>query len=172
MSEETIEMPKICKVLDNFIDRIGKTAAWLNGILVLVIILQVILRYVFGHGLVVLEELQWHLYAVGIMFGISYCVVHDSHIRLDIFHDRFSQRKKEMVELFGILFLLMPIIIIILIHSWPFVAESWRIGESSDAPMGLPYRWVIKAFLPTGFVLLAVAGLSRLVRAIAFLTKA
>jgi TRAP-type mannitol/chloroaromatic compound transport system permease small subunit len=172
MSEEIKEMPKLCKALDNFIDRIGKITAWLNGILVVVIILQVILRYLFGKGLVVLEELQWHLYAVGIMIGISYCVIHDSHIRLDILHDRFSQRKKEIVELLGIVFLLMPIIIIILIHSWPFWAESWRIGEHSDAPMGLPCRWAIKAFLPIGFGLLGVAGLSRMIRAIAFLIKA
>jgi TRAP-type mannitol/chloroaromatic compound transport system permease small subunit len=171
MSEETKEIPKLCKALDKFIDRIGKTVAWLNGILVLVIILQVILRYVFGHGLVVLEELQWHLYAVGIMIGISYCTIHDSHIRLDIFHDRFSQRTKEIVELLGIVFLLMPIITIILIHSWHFVAESWRVGEHSDAPLGLPYRWAIKAFLPTGFILLAVSGVSRMIRAIAFLIK-
>lgn len=170
MSTETHEAPQFCRALDAFINRIGQLISWLAAVLVVVIIVQVILRYVFGRGLVVLEEVQWHLYAIGIMFGFSYDVVHNSHIRLDLLHDRFPRRRKEKVEIFGILFLLMPMIIVILYHSWPFLFDSIRINERSDAPMGLCCRWFIKAFLPVGFIMLGLAAISRLVRAIAYLS--
>jgi TRAP-type mannitol/chloroaromatic compound transport system permease small subunit len=169
MNPETNDAPGFCRAVDAFITRVGQVISWLAAVLIVVIILQVVLRYVFGRGLVVLEEVQWHLYAVGIMFGFSYALVHDSHIRLDLLHDRFPRPRKEKVEIFGILVLLMPMIIVILIHSWPFLYDAWRIGESSDAPMGLCCRWFIKAFLPAGFIMLGLAAVSRLVRAVSYL---
>ena len=171
MNEEVKEAPRFCKMIDETIRHIGEYFSWLNAILVVVIILQVVLRYVFGQGLVVLEELQWHLYGVGIMLGLSYCVVTDSHIRLDLLYDRFPQRGKEQVELFGNLVLLLPIVAIILLHGWPFLMESWRVGESSDSPIGICCRYVIKSFLLIGFGLLGVAALSKMMRSFTFLLK-
>ena len=171
MNEEVKEAPRFCKMIDETIRHIGEYFSWLNAILVVVIILQVVLRYIFGQGLVVLEELQWHLYGVGIMLGLSYCVVTDSHIRLDLLYDRFPQRGKEQVELFGNLVLLLPIVAIILLHGWPFLMESWRVGESSDSPIGICCRYVIKSFLLIGFGLLGVAALSKTMRSFAFLLK-
>tara|TARA_Y100000031_G_scaffold82455_1_gene90824 strand:- start:813 stop:1355 length:543 start_codon:yes stop_codon:yes gene_type:complete len=163
--------PRFSRTLDRFISGVGEAAAWLNVLLVVVIMTQVILRYVFSKGLVRLEELQWHLYAVGIMIGLSYCAARDTHIRLDLLHQRFSQRGKEIVDLLGTVFLLMPMVIIVLMHSWPFVAQSFRLMEGSDSVVGLPYRWVVKSFLLIGFGLLGLAGISRLIRAVAFLLK-
>jgi TRAP-type mannitol/chloroaromatic compound transport system permease small subunit len=164
-------IPRLSKALDKFITGVGETAAWLNVVLVVVIITQVVLRYVFSKGLVQLEELQWHLYAVGILIGLSYCATRDTHIRLDLLHHRFSERRKEVVDLVGTIFLLMPMVIILLMHSWPFVAESFRLNEGSASVVGLPYRWIVKSFLLTGFGLLALAGVSRVIRAAASLTK-
>ncbi len=169
MNEKTFKAPRICNAMDELIRRIGQYFSWFNAILVMVIILQVVLRYVFGTGLVVLEELQWHLYAVGIMIGLSYCLVEDTHIRLDLLHDRFSQRNKERVELFGHLFLLMPIIVIILVHGWDFVMDSWHVRERSDSPIGLPARYIIKSFLLVGFGLLGLGAISRIIRSLTFL---
>ncbi len=164
-------IPRLSRVLDRLIASVGEAAAWLNVALVVVIITQVVLRYVFSKGLVRLEELQWHLYAVGIMIGLSYCAARDTHIRLDLLHQRFSQRGKEIVDLLGTVFLLMPMVIIVLMHSWPFVTESFRLMEASDSVVGLPYRWVVKSFLLIGFGLLGLAGISRLIRAVAFILK-
>ena len=162
-------IPRLSRVLDRLIASVGEAAAWLNVALIAVIITQVILRYVFSSGLVKLEELQWHLYAVGIMLGLSYCATRNTHIRLDLLHQRFSRRRKEVVDLLGTVFLLMPMVIIILMHGWPFVAESFRLNEASDSVVGLPYRWVVKSFILIGFGLLGLAGVSRLIRAVAFL---
>jgi TRAP-type mannitol/chloroaromatic compound transport system permease small subunit len=164
-------LARLSKLSDRFITTIGEAAAWLNVVLIAVIITQVVLRYVFSKGLVELEELQWHLYAVGILIGLSYCATHNTHIRLDLLHQRFPQRRKEVVDLLGTVFLLMPMVIVILMHSWPFVAESFRINEASDSVVGLPYRWAIKSFLLIGFGLLGLAGVSRIIRAVAFLIR-
>jgi TRAP-type mannitol/chloroaromatic compound transport system permease small subunit len=171
MTTENNHMPRLSKILDRFISGVGEGTAWLSVVLIVVIITQVVLRYVFSSGLVILEELQWHLYGVGIMIGLSYCTIHDAHIRLDLLHHGFSQRRKEIIEFLGTLFLLMPMVIIMLMHSWPFVAESFRINEASDSVVGLPYRWFIKSFLLIGFGLLGLAGVSRLIRAVAFLIR-
>ena len=152
--------------LDHIILSIGHTVMWSNVVLIVIIILQVVLRYGFGKGLVVLEELQWHLYAIGIMFGASYAQVLDSHIRVDIIHARLSDKWKMRWDLFGIVFLLLPFLAVIFLQSLDFVSESFRLGESSDAPLGLPWRWAIKSVIPISFALLAVATVSRAVRII------
>jgi len=161
-----------CDRVDNFIRRIGHVVMWANVILIFVIILQVVLRYGFGKGLVPLEELQWHLYAIGIMFGASYSQVMDSHIRVDIIHARLSKKWRLRWDLFGTIVLLLPFIIIIFLQSLDFVHESWRVSERSDAPMGLPYRWIIKSVIPISFGLLFIATISRAVRIVASLRRA
>lgn len=174
MSSETQQdqVPnKFCDGLDAVIRNIGHFVMWTNVILIFVIILQVVLRYGFGKGLVPLEELQWHLYAIGIMFGASYSQMMDSHIRVDIIHARLSEKWRLRWDLFGTIFLLLPFILIIFHQSLDFVHESWRVSERSDAPMGLPWRWFIKSVIPISFGLLFVATISRAVRIVAQLRR-
>jgi TRAP-type mannitol/chloroaromatic compound transport system permease small subunit len=159
-------------ILDALIRTIGHVVMWSNIVLIVVIILQVVLRYGFGRGLVVLEELQWHLYAIGIMFGASYAQILDNHIRVDIIHSRLSDKWKMRWDLFGIVFLLLPFIVIIFHQSLDFVSESFRLGERSDAPLGLPWRWAIKAVIPISFALLGVATISRAIRIITNMGRA
>lgn len=155
---------RFCDAADSFIKHIGHVVMWGNGLLILVIILQVVLRYGFGHGMVMLEELQWHLYGLGIMIGASYAMVTDSHIRVDIIHAGMHQKWKDRWELFGIIFLLLPFAFVIFHQSLDFVYESLRLNESSDAPLGLPFRWIIKGVIPVSFALLILATISRAVR--------
>lgn len=174
MSSETNQekVPnKFCDALDRFILSVGHFFMCTNVILIFVIILQVVLRYGFGHGLVILEELQWHLYAIGIMFGASYAVTKDSHIRVDIVHARLSKKWRNRWDLFGIIFLLLPFAIIIFHQSLDFVHESWRVSERSDAPMGLPFRWAIKGVIPLSFAMLTLAIVSRAVRIVQALRR-
>lgn len=150
--------------IDRLIQRLTLAIGWSYVLLVLVIILQVTLRKGFSHGLIALEELQWHLYALGVMFGLAYAQTTDAHIRVDLFHSRFKTRSKRLVEILGILCLLLPFITVIFLHSLDFLYDSYRINESSSAPSGLPWRWLIKGVIPASFALLALAVLSRLFR--------
>lgn len=162
---------KFADVIDAVIRGIGHVIMWTNLVLIAVIILQVILRYGFGRGLVILEELQWHLYALGIMFGASYALTLDSHIRVDIVHARLSEKWRYRWDIFGIIFLLLPFAIVIFHQSLDFVQESWRVNERSDAPLGLPWRWAIKSVIPISFGLLIAATVGRAVRIIAILRR-
>lgn len=157
--------------IDAVIRRMTLGIGWCYVLLVLVIILQVVLRKGFSHGLIALEELQWHLYAIGVMFGLSLAQTSDAHIRVDLFHSGFRTRTKRIIEILGILLLLLPFITVIFIHSLDFVADSWRINESSSAPSGLPWRWLIKGAIPLSMALLALAVLSRLYREIVLLAR-
>lgn len=170
MSHEAPPVP-IADSLDAFVVAVGKVFCWANVLLILVILSQVIMRYGFGQGQVVLEELQWHLYAIGVMFGLSYAQVRDSHIRVDILHMGLSDRKKRVFEIIGILVFLLPFIWVVLANSLDFVYDSWRVGERSDAPSGLPFRWAIKAVIPISFTLLGLAAISRLIRDVYLLVR-
>ena len=172
MNKEVQETPnKFSDVIDNSIKHIGHVLMWANCVVIVAIILQVILRYGFGHGLVILEELQWHFYAVAFMFGLSYAVVTDSHVGMDLVYEKLSPKWQCRWDIFGILFLLIPFAILLCYQSLDFVHESWRLNERSVAPQGLPWRWAIKAVIPLSFGLVVLASVSRLVRTIATLRR-
>ena len=155
--------------LDALVRRTGDAAAWLWLVLLAVVVLNVLLRYAFGEGRIEFEEIQWHLYALGFLVALSYAVESDDHIRVDFLRGRFSPRVQAWVELYGILLLLLPFTALVLVYALPFAASSWTQGEVSPAPGGLPYRFVIKSALSLGFVLLAIAACSRLLRVSSFL---
>jgi TRAP-type mannitol/chloroaromatic compound transport system permease small subunit len=162
----------ISKLFEPVILCVGNFASWGWVLLMAVIIINVLMRYILGFGLIEFEELQWHLYAIGWLIGLSYCYIADEHVRVDLIHDRLSLRKKAWIEFFGILFLLMPFLAIVLWYSIPFIAYSWQLSEVSGAPGGLPYRWLIKSVLFIGFALLLLATISRFSRVYALLFSA
>jgi TRAP-type mannitol/chloroaromatic compound transport system permease small subunit len=157
------------RAVDPLIEWLGRVSSVLWPILVAVITVNVLMRYVLGRGLVEFEEIQWHLYAVGFLIAQAWCVQNDGHVRIDVFAEHFRTRTKCWVELFGMLVWLLPFVLLVVWFSVPFVAYSFRIGEISEAPGGLPYRFAVKAFLFVGFVLLAIATVSRLTRVLAAL---
>jgi TRAP-type mannitol/chloroaromatic compound transport system permease small subunit len=168
---EAVSIPenKFAVAVHNVIIAIGRYCSSLNVILIAAIIIQVVLRYVFGMGLVQLEELQWHLYAVNVVFGFAYCNSVNSHIRLDLVYDRLSQRSRAKIEIFGILFLLLPLIYVIFIHSLDFLWEAIRTNEGSDSPVGLCCRWIPKALIPFAMVMTFASAIARLVQAFHYL---
>lgn len=173
MTDETTQPTnRFADTVDGIVRRIGHVLMWSNVVVIILIILQVILRYGFGHGLVLLEELQWHFYAVGIMFGISYAIMTNSHVGMDLVYERLTKKWQARWDIFGTLFLLLPFAWLICYQSLDFVYEAWRLGERSVAPMGLCCRWAIKAVIPLSFALVILATLSRLVRTIAAFRRA
>jgi TRAP-type mannitol/chloroaromatic compound transport system permease small subunit len=168
-SHTTLPHTRLSLWFDKTLGIIGEFASYLWVILMIVIVGNVLLRYVAGEGRIEFEELQWHLYAMGWLFGLSYCFVHDDHVRVDLIHDRLSLKARAWIELFGITLLLAPFLVLVIWFSGPFISYSFELNEISNAPGGLPYRWAIKAMLMVGFVLLAFAVLSRLSRVVCLL---
>ncbi len=155
---------RFSRAVDAQLAKIGRAASWLWLVLLGVIVLNVAMRYVLGSGRIEFEELQWHLYAVGFLVGLSVADQADAHIRVDVLRDHFSLETRAWIELYGLLLLLFPFVALVLVTSLPFVAESFAQSEISPSPGGLPLRWLIKAALPTGFALLGLSALSRLTR--------
>lgn len=156
-------------MIDPILIKVGRWTSWLWLLLLITIVANVILRYVFGEGRIEFEEFQWHIYATGFLLGLSYAYQDDAHIRVDVIHEHLSLRLKAWIELYGIALFLLPFIAVIVIYSVPFVWTAYEFGEISQAPGGLPFRWVIKSMLPAGFCLLLLAVVSRFSRVWSFL---
>ncbi len=165
------ELPhtRLSSVLDAFVRGIGNAVSWVWAMLVVVIVVNVTMRYALGEGRIEFEELQWHLYAIGFLIGLSYCIQNDSHIRIDIFQERFRPHTKAWIEFCGILLFLIPYTVVVLIYAPSFIEYSFRTSEVSSAPGGLPYRWAIKSVMFIAYLLILIAALSRLSRACALI---
>lgn len=166
-----MELPEtsLSRAIDPWLVRIGQWTSWLWVVLLVIIVFNVTMRYAFDQGRIEFEEIQWHIYSAGFLLGLSYAYQADTHIRVDVLHEQFSPTLQAWIELYGILLFLLPFIAIVLIYGVPFVVASYELGEISQSPGGLPYRWAIKAMLPAGFFLLLLATLSRLSRVWSFL---
>lgn len=164
METNAQDKPKISVILDKLVYAIGTVVSWLSVALIVVIIVQVIMRYGFGKGSVILEEFQWHFYGIILIIAISYTLVENKHIRLDVLHCRFSPRTKAIVDFLGILLLLLPMVWVLFDNSLNLLSDSWRVNERSDAPLGLCCRWAFKGFLTLGMGLFGLAAISRLLQ--------
>jgi TRAP-type mannitol/chloroaromatic compound transport system permease small subunit len=162
---------RLARALDGAIQGLGRLVSYLAAVLIAVIVAQVAARYVLGRGFVVFEELEWHLYAVGFIIGLSFTAVRDSNIRMDLLYRNYKPRTRAWVELFSVVFLILPFVAVMLIHSYDFAHDSWVLSERSQAPLGLPFRWAIKSVLFIGLALLGLAALVRMVYAIEALRK-
>jgi len=159
------EIP-VTQMIDRFVMTVCGVFNWIWVILVIVIIVNVVLRYVFSQGMIELEELQWHLFAIGWLVGLSSTFILDGHVRVDVIHDKLKYKTKVWLELLGLLALLFPFIGFITYYSIPFVELSWSTSETSTSANGLSARWVVKGFLLFSFALLNLAAASRLIKVI------
>ncbi len=167
----------IVSSLNKFVKRVVETIAWLNVVVILLILVTVILRYGFHRNqlllewpLVPMEELQWHFYSVPFMFGLAYVIATDSNIRIDLLRLHMSKKLKHIFEILGILLLLMPCVIILLDFSIDYTIYAITHHESSQSTMGLPNRWIVKSVIPMSMVLIFIASLSRLIQEIILLS--
>ncbi len=142
---------------------------WLWIILVLIIVVNVTMRYALRVNYVWVEEGQWHIYAVGFMIGIGYAILHDAHVRVDVLAMNFRLRTRAWIEMLMILLLIFPMVYLIISYAIPFVETSYVRGERSSAPGGLSHRWAIKAVIIVAFAYIGLAALARLLRVTAFL---
>jgi TRAP-type mannitol/chloroaromatic compound transport system permease small subunit len=154
--------------IDRFNDRVGRAVSWLVVAMVLLVGYDVTMRYVFSSGSVALQELEWHLFAMIFLLGAAYTLKHDGHVRLDlIYTSRFmNDYRRAWVNLLGTLCFLIPFAVLIIVSAIPFVQQSYLHMEGSPDPGGLPYRWLLKACIPLGFLLLILQGISEALKSL------
>lgn len=158
----------LARRIDALTERCGRLTLWLVLIIALVSAGNALVRYLFNYSSNGLLEIQWYLFAAIFLLMGGYALLHDAHVRIDVLSGRLSPRGRAVIDIFGILFFLLPMVVMVLWLSLPLVAESFRINEMSQNYGGL-LRWPVKALLPLGFLLLALQGLSELIKRLAFL---
>ena len=141
------------------INKIGIWVSWLNVVLVLLICADVILRYFFNITEKWVIELEWHIFAVIFLIGASYTFKNDKHVRVDVFYQNFSEKKKLWVNLLGNLLFLIPWTIVVIYASYKYATVSFSYLEGSPDPNGLPARYIIKYVIAVGFILLLVQAI-------------
>ncbi|MEE9141524.1 MAG: TRAP transporter small permease subunit [Gammaproteobacteria bacterium] len=149
---------KFARAANGLNDRIGRAVSWLTLAMVVVTVLVVVLRYGFDTGWIWMQESVTWMYSLVFMLGASYTFAHDGHVRVDIFYREAGSRRQALVDLAGIVFLLLPICMFILITSWDFVVDSWRVREASREAGGLPGVFLLKSIMPVMAVLLILQG--------------
>jgi TRAP-type mannitol/chloroaromatic compound transport system permease small subunit len=149
----------------------GRFIAWLILIMVLIIVYQASMVALFSKGSVALQELQWHLFALVFLLGAAYTLKYDEHVRVDIFYQSLwmNDRHRAWINFLGGLFFLIPFCLLIILTSWPFVYNALIHGEGSPDPGGLPYRFLLKAAIPIGFILLMFQGIAHSLTNLLFL---
>lgn len=168
------QLDKLANAIDQLSEWFGRLTAWLVVALVLLVCYDVSMRYLFQAGSVALQELEWHIFALIFLLGAAYTLKHDEHVRVDVFYQskRMTPRRQAMVNLFGCLFMLLPFCVLMIVSAAPFVEMSFGWAESSPDPGGLPYRWLLKAMIPAGFVLLFLQGLALSIHSLLAIVRA
>lgn len=159
---------KLSQLIDWLNARVGKGAFWLVLIMTVISAGNAVVRFTVNYSSNGLLEIQWYLFAAIFMLCSPYTLQKNEHVRIDVLSSKLSPRGLAVIDIIGTLFFLLPMVIVVLWLSLPLVADSYKINEMSANAGGL-IRWPVKILLPIGFTLLALQGISELIKRIAFL---
>ncbi len=170
-SRQNHPLQRLAEIIDAISEFTGRSVAWLTLLMVLLMFAIVVLRYGFDSGWIAMQESVSWLHATVFMLGASYALKQDSHVRVDIFYQKFSPRGQALVDLLGSLFLLLPICLFIFMASWDYVLGAWEISETSAETGGLPALYLLKTLLLIMPLLLILQALAHSLRAWLVLRK-
>ncbi len=157
---------KLSYMIDSLSKWAGAAGAAASVLLALLIVYDASMRYLFHEGSVALQELEWHLFDILFLLGISYALKHDKHVRVDLLYDRFSPRVKEYINIFSMIFFVIPLAALIAWFGFDFTIQSYLQHEASPDPGGLCCRYIIKSFILLAFVLLALQAVSEVIKSL------
>lgn len=159
---------KLSQLIDALTEHVGKAAFWLVLLMTTISAGNAVVRFAFNYSSNGLLEIQWYLFAAVFLLCSAYTLQKNEHVRIDVLAGKLSPKGQAVIDVIGTLFFLLPMVILVLKLSLPLVAESYKIQEMSANAGGL-IRWPVKIILPIGFTLLALQGISELIKRIAFL---
>jgi TRAP-type mannitol/chloroaromatic compound transport system permease small subunit len=154
---------KISQAIDWVNDRLGVAASWMVLGACLISAANAMSRYAFDLSSNAYLEIQWYLFAAIVMLGASYTLRMNEHVRVDIVYTHLSERGKEWLDLIGTALFLVPSMLVIAWYSIPFFLQSWEVQEISGNAGGL-IRWPVKILVPIGFTLVAIQGVSEIIK--------
>jgi TRAP-type mannitol/chloroaromatic compound transport system permease small subunit len=158
----------VSRLIDRLNELIGRLVYWLILVSVLVSSGNAVVRYAISRSSNGWLEIQWYLFSAVFLLGAGYTLLRNEHVRIDIFYGRLNPRTRAWIDILGGIFFLLPMALLIMALAWPMFLESWTRNEYSTDAGGL-IRWPVKFLIPTGFLLLALQGLSEIIKRVAFL---
>jgi TRAP-type mannitol/chloroaromatic compound transport system permease small subunit len=156
---------KLSRTIDYVNDRFGEIANWLVLFACLISAGNAASRYLLSASSNAWLEVQWYMFAGMVLLGGPYTLKVNEHVRVDVLYSAVTERVRLWIDIVGGLLFLLPICVILIYFTWPWFVESWRINESSSNAGGL-IRWPVKLLLPVGFALMALQGVSELIKRI------
>jgi TRAP-type mannitol/chloroaromatic compound transport system permease small subunit len=151
----------IARAIDRANERIGVTVAWLALFTVLVEFTVVVMRYVFGVGSVKMQESIVYMHATVFMVAAGYTLLHNGHVRCDIFYAEATPRRKAAIDLIGVAIFLLPMCALIAWEAWPYVTAAWAVREGSpEGRLGIPGVFLLKSMILVFAGLLGVQGIA------------
>ena len=158
----------LSRAIDALNEHLGRLVYWCVLIMVLVSAANATSRYALNLASNAWLELQWYLFAVVFLLCSGYTLLHNEHIRIDVLSSHLSRRTQVWIDIFGLVFFLLPMSLFIMWLSWPVFMNAWTSGEISGSAGGL-IRWPVKLVLPVGFALMVLQGISELIKRVAAL---
>ncbi|MFW6077911.1 MAG: TRAP transporter small permease subunit [Hyphomicrobiales bacterium] len=159
-------LSKFVRAVDWLNEQVGRLAAWLTLVTVLICATVVVLRYGLSEGYVWMQELYVWTGGAIFMLGAGYTLLHNGHVRVDIFYARASEKRRALIDLIGTLVFLLPWLVLVFIVSWPYVSSAWVISEASSQGDGMPGLYLFKSVLLAFCVLLGLQGLATVARSV------
>jgi TRAP-type mannitol/chloroaromatic compound transport system permease small subunit len=147
------------KRIERVLHYLGYLTAFILALLVVLVVYDALMRYLFSGGSIALQELEWHLFDGVILLGIAYALKEGAHVRVDIFYASFSHKTKALVNLIASLFFIFPFSLLLIYLGIDFVALSFMQNEASSNPGGLEYRFLVKSLLPLAFAFVCLQTL-------------
>ena len=158
----------VSRAIDKLNDSIAAAVSWALLLAVLICAGNALVRYSLNMSSNAWLEIQWYLFAAVFMLASPHTLRRDEHVRIDVVTGRFSKRTQVWLDLFGYLFFLMPVCLVILYYGIPFGMLSVRSAEMSSNAGGL-IVWPAKILVPIGFALMILQGISEIIKRIAYL---
>src|SRR5690606_16384992 len=158
----------LSRAIDAANNIIGKSVSWLILVAVLISAINAVSRKLFNVSSNAWLEAQWYLFSAVFLIAAGYTLLHSEHVKVDLLYSRYSRRTQLLVEIFGTIFFLLPFCLITIYLSWPIVEAKIASGETSNNTGGL-VLWPVWVLIPIGFGLLALQGISELIKRIAIL---
>lgn len=156
----------LARAIDRLNHVIGRALAWLTLAMVIVQFTVVLLRYIFGLGFIWMQESILYMHALVFLIGAGYTLLKEGHVRVDIFYREATIRKKALVDLLGVIFLLLPFCVLVWIVALPYVENSWAVLEGSKETSGIQGVYLLKTTILVFTVLVGLQGLSMALKSI------
>ncbi len=154
--------------MNYYIDTLTKKIGFITAILALILALLVgydaTMRYLFSEGSIALQEIEWHIFDIVFLFGLSYALKHDKHVRVDIFFVNYSTQTKAVVQILSMIILVIPFSLFFLSGALDMTVQSYLQNEISSDPGGLTNRFLIKGVLFLAFILLVLQAISEIIK--------